>query len=402
MNKIMCFTIHLCILLLFAGCHRHDHAHNHDHEHDHSHDGSEQVFDHDPETGHDAEDVPNAISFSKSMQAKIDFETVLPAMEKFGQLIKTTARIQSSSTDEMNITAKASGIVVFSKNDITEGLAISAGEGLFVISDAGLAENNIGVRFSEAAANYRKAEAEYNRAKLLIKDEIISRKDFQSAETEYETTKTVLDNLSKNFDRNGQKVSSLSAGYVKQVFVENGQYVEEGQNLLIVSKNKNLLLKAEVQTKYASLLPFVSSATIRSMDKSRFYSLEELNGKLLSYGKSVSEDNYLIPLTFRIDNKSGFIPGGLVEMYIRTESDREVMTIPASAVTEEQGLFFVYVQLAPELFERRNVQTGVTDGIRTEIRSGLKPEEQVVSKGAISVKLAQSAGALDPHAGHVH
>jgi RND family efflux transporter, MFP subunit len=398
----MYFTIHLCILLLFAGCHRHDHAHNHDHDHDHSHDGHEHVLDHDHDTESVATENPNAISFSKDMQAKIDFETTLPVMEKFGQLIKTTARIQSSSADEMNITAKTSGIVVFSKNDITEGLAVSAGESLFVISDAGLAENNIGVRFSEAAANFRKAEAEYNRSKLLIEDGIISQKDYQNAQTEYETAKAVSENLSKNFDRNGQKVSSSMSGYIKQVFVENGQYVEEGQNLFIISKNENLLLKAEVQAKYAALLPFVSSATIRSMDKSRFYSLEELNGKLLSYGKSISEDNYLIPLIFRVNNKSGFIPGGLVEMYIRTESDREVMTIPVSAITEEQGLFFVYIQLAPELFEKRNVQTGTTDGIRTEIRSGINKEERIVSKGAISVKLAQSAGILDPHAGHVH
>ena len=398
----MCFTIHLCILFLFAGCHRHDHAHSHDHDHDHSHDGHEHVLDHDHDTESVATENPNAISFSKDMQAKIDFETTLPVMEKFGQLIKTTARIQSSSADEMNITAKASGIVVFSKNDITEGLAVGAGESLFVISDAGLAENNIGVRFSEAAANFRKTEAEYNRAKLLIEDEIISQKDYQNAQTEYETAKAIFENLSKNFDRNGQKVSSSMSGYIKQVFVENGQYVEEGQNLLVISKNENLLLKAEVQAKYATLLPFISSATIRSMDKSRFYSLEELNGKLLSYGKSISEDNYLIPLTFRINNKSGFIPGGLVEMYIRTESDREVMTIPVSAVTEEQGLFFVYIQLAPESFEKRNVQLGTTDGIRTEIRSGINKEERIVSKGAISVKLAQSAGVLDPHAGHVH
>lgn len=392
MTRIMYSMIHLCILLLFVGCHRHDHSHENDHDHDHE----------DESLSIEQRSNPDAILFSQSQQTKIDFETTLPVMEKFGQLIKTTAQIQSSQTDEMNITAKSSGIVVFSNKIIAEGLAVNAGESLFVISDAGLAENNVGVRFAEATAAYQQAEKEYERAKLLIAEKIISQREFQTAQTEYKTTKAIFENLAKNFDRNGQKVSSSMSGFIKQLFVENGQFVEEGQALFTISKNKNLLLKAEIQAKYASLLPFISSATIRAMDKTRFYSLEELNGKLLSYGKSLSEANYMIPLTFSIENKSGFIPGGFVELYIRTESDKDVMTIPSSAVTEEQSLYFVYVQITPESFEKRNVQLGATDGIRTEIRSGLNIEETIVSKGTIAVKLAQAAGALDPHAGHVH
>lgn len=66
------------------------------------------------------------------------------------------------------------------------------------------------------------------------------------------------------------------------------------------------------------------------------------------------------------------------------------------------GNYFVYVQLTPEFFEKREVKIGDTDGVRTAILSGLNESERVVSKGAILVKLAQSTGALDAHAGHVH
>ncbi len=60
------------------------------------------------------------------------------------------------------------------------------------------------------------------------------------------------------------------------------------------------------------------------------------------------------------------------------------------------------MQVTPELFEKREVKTGITDGIKTEILSGLSTHERIVTKGAFLVKLAQSSGALDPHAGHVH
>jgi multidrug efflux pump subunit AcrA (membrane-fusion protein) len=54
------------------------------------------------------------------------------------------------------------------------------------------------------------------------------------------------------------------------------------------------------------------------------------------------------------------------------------------------------------LFEKRLVVPGVTDGRNTRINSGINSGERIVTNGAISLKLAQGTGALDPHAGHVH
>ena len=69
---------------------------------------------------------------------------------------------------------------------------------------------------------------------------------------------------------------------------------------------------------------------------------------------------------------------------------------------EEMGAFFVFVQITPELFEKRPVKKGATDGFRTQIIEGISENERIVSKGAVLVKLAQAAGALDIHSGHVH
>ena len=104
----------------------------------------------------------------------------------------------------------------------------------------------------------------------------------------------------------------------------------------------------------------------------------------------------------QIDKKSGFIQGSLVEIYLKTLTDSQAVTIPNSALMEEQGNYFVFVQETPELFEKRQVKTGVTDGFHREIISGLTPGERIVSKGAMLIKLAQASGALDAHSGHVH
>jgi len=91
-----------------------------------------------------------------------------------------------------------------------------------------------------------------------------------------------------------------------------------------------------------------------------------------------------------------------VELFIKTQTSARALTVPSGAIIEEMGSFFVFAQLTPEVFERRPIKKGVTDGIRTEILEGVKEGERIVSKGATLVKLAQASKALDPHSGHVH
>jgi hypothetical protein len=150
------------------------------------------------------------------------------------------------------------------------------------------------------------------------------------------------------------------------------------------------------------LLSNITSANIRLTNSNRIYSLEELNGRVLSYGKSADVNNPLIPVLFQVNNKAGLLAGSFVELFIKTQTTAQAITVLNEAIIEEMGNYFVFVQLTPELFEKRAVIKGVTDGIRTEITEGIAAGDRVVSKGAILVKLAQSSAALDPHAGHVH
>ena len=112
--------------------------------------------------------------------------------------------------------------------------------------------------------------------------------------------------------------------------------------------------------------------------------------------------NPLIPVTFRIRNSVNLLSGSFVTLFIKSTSEEPCLTVANTGIVEEMGSYFVFVQINPELFEKRPVTLGETDGVRTQVKSGLKEGERVVAKGASMVRLAQSAGALDPHAGHVH
>ena len=365
-----------------------------------------EVFANEHDAIHVAEELvidnPNAITFTKEQSWKVEFATGNPVVEPFGQVIKTTAHVQSAYTDETILTAKTNGIVTFKATNLTEGAKVSSGKTLFHISGEAFVDNNPQVRLNEAKNNFDKAEANFKRNSELAKEKIVSKKVLLEAKNEYENAKINFENLKKNFSTGGQNIVNLKTGFIKQIFVNNQQYVKTGAPLISISQNKKLFLKADVQQKYINALSFITTANIRVLQNKKVYSLEELNGKIVSFGKTVSSDNYMIPVTLQIENRNGIVPGSFLEIFLKTETNTKAVTIPNSALLEEQGNYFVLVQLTPESFEKREVKIGNNDGIRTEILSGIDATDRVVTRGAILVKLASVSSSIDPHAGHVH
>ena len=162
------------------------------------------------------------------------------------------------------------------------------------------------------------------------------------------------------------------------------------------------MVRANVPSRYWKLLADITTATLRITNEDHTYSLEELGGKVVSYGRSVDLSSPMVPVTFEVRNVAGLLPGSMVEMFIHTRGNRQVVTIPTTALIEEMGNWFVYVQLTPEYFEKREVTVGQNDGLRTEITSGLDGTERVVTRGAVLVKITQMSGGLDAKSGHQH
>jgi membrane fusion protein, heavy metal efflux system len=343
-----------------------------------------------------------AIAFTKEQSWKVDFKTVFPSVEKFGKVIKTTAQILPSQNSETLVTAKTNGVVKFHKN-VLEGQNLIPGATLLSISGKGLANDNAEVRFLEAKNNYEAAKANYDRKFALVQKQIVSEKDVEEAKAEFENSKAVFDNLKNNFNANGQLVSSPIKGVVKRVSVANGQYVQAGDVLFSLVSDYKLIVKAEVQQKNFPLLSSISSFNFKSATNNTSYKMEDLNGMLLTYGKNIDEDEgYLIPVNFQIDKDKDILAGSFVDIYIKTTTNNNAVVVPNTALIEEQGTFYVFVQLTPELFEKREIKIGLSDGINTEVLYGIDKSERIVSRGAIIVKLAAVSNSLDPHAGHVH
>ena len=265
-----------------------------------------------------------------------------------------------------------------------------------------MADNNMTVRLQEATTNYTVAKQAYERKKQLAEDKIVSQADLEQARATYESAKAIYENLKNNFSNKGAVVRAPISGYIQRINVGNGGYVNAGQSVVTISQNHDLHLRAEVQPRYYQSLKHIKSVNISIPGSNRTYSLEELGGAIIAYGKATDADCPLVPVTFRIRNTGELLSGSFVTAYIITQSDQAVLAVPNEAIVEEMGSHFVFVHIHNDEYEKRLVTLGSTDGQRTEIKSGLQANETVVTTGASIVRLAQSGTALDPHAGHVH
>lgn len=341
------------------------------------------------------------ITYLKDQSWATEFLSVPVAEVPFQEIIKTTGTILSAPGDETVLTAKSSGTVLFSGNKTIIGSEISTGDKLFTIAASDLTQSNPEVMYLEAKSNFERTKAEFERAQALLPDKIISEKDYLNAKTAFDQAQNTFRVISKNYSATGQNVASPSNGYLKNILVSEGQFVEAGTPLAHISKNKKLLLQAQVSQKYFQKLPEISGANFKMPGHPEIFSTKTMNGRVVSFGKTTSAASPFVPITFEIDNIGQIIPGVVVEVFLKTNAREKSLVVPLEALMEEQGLFFVFVQTGGETFEKREVTLGGTDGQMIVVRSGLKAGERAVSKGAYAIKLASASGELPGH-GHSH
>lgn len=381
--------------------HTHDHSHeghNHEHEgHNHAAEEAHAHEGHSHDHGHEHGSNPDEIILApeKAKAAGVASEVIQP--KPFRQVIKASGEVQAAQGNESTIVANVSGIVSFQRS-VTEGMQVGKGATIMTLSSGKLQDGDPAER---ARIAYEAAKAEYDRASRLVESQIVSQKEFNAIKETYENARIAYEALSKNQTKNGVSVTSPMGGYIKNLLVKEGDYVSVGQPLATVTQNNRLFLRADVSERYYKYLNGITSANFKTPYDNHLYELEALNGKLLSYGKSAGSGSFYVPVTFSFDNKGDIIPGSFVEIYLLSKQMDDAIAIPVEALTEEQGLYFIYIQKCEESYRKQEVKLGATNGKEVQILSGVHPGDKVVVKGAYHVKLASASNALPAHS-HEH
>lgn len=342
------------------------------------------------------------IIYLKEQAWKVEFANAPVEVQPFSEIIRTGGQIMAAPGDEAVVTTQISGIVSFVGKNYVPGSTISLGAPLFTVKNNEVVQSNLGADLKKAEADLATAKKNFERASELIKDKIISEREFLEAQLRYENAQTQLNAVavSKNFNQNRQRITALMGGFLKNILVENGQFVSAGQPLAIISKNKKLLLRADVSQQYFPKLASISSANFKVVGSEQVFNTRQLNGRVLSFGKTALAQSPFVPLTFEIDNVGNFIPGSVVEVFLQASS-QPALVVPVTALLEDQGVFYVYVQTEGESFQKKELKIGASDGLQVQVLSGVREGERVVTKGAYQIKLSTASGTLPAH-GHEH
>lgn len=417
----------ICLIAayLFVGCskkntgsgeHAHEHdqetvAHNHDHNHDHAegehhdcdhdHDhGDSHTHDHDhdhtDDHGHDHEgsENPDEVVFTPEKAAAVGLKTAIIKPLDFKEVIKTSGRIQAAQGDESVLIANVSGVVKLGKLPFLEGTPVGKGQAVLSLSSSNLAEGDVLVRTRSA---YETAKKEYERAEALVESRIVSAKEYEQAKMAYETAKAAYDAIAGSSTGGGVSVSSPISGYIKSIQVSEGEYVAVGQPLATIAQNRRLVLRAEVSEKHYSKLSRIRSANFYTPYDRTVYNLQELNGRVLSYGRSSGDASFYVPVTFEFDNRGTMVPGSYVEVYLQADPLPNVLAVPVSSLVEIQGTYYVFVRLDEECYRKQEVSLGMNDGQFVQILSGLNDGDEVVTKAAYQLRLASVSGVMPAH-----
>ena len=381
--------------------HSHSHEHNHaeehhDHDHDHDHDHGQEAS-HDHSHNHGAKGSSDAIILApaKAQAAGVKVEVIQP--KAFREVLLTSGHVDAAQNAESVVVANVAGVVSFTR-DILPGMSIAKNASILRIAADRMPEGDPAQR---ARIAYETAKTEFDRASRLVANQIISQREFNLLKEKYENARLAYQAIAKNQTQNGVSVTAPMGGFIKNVLVKEGDYVEVGQALATVAQNNRLFLHAEVSERYFSSLKHVTTANFKTPYDNQIYELSQLNGKLLSYGKTSDEASYYVPVTFSFDNKVDIVPGSFVEIYLLSQEKPNTLALPAEALTEEQGLYFVYLQQCSESYKKQEVTLGASNGKEVEILSGIKPGDKVVVQGAYHVKLASASNALPAHS-HTH
>lgn len=354
------------IALALTAC-AHDHTDNHGEAtaEAHDHDGAE------------------LIELDDHQAERFGVKTDTVEAREFATVVRCSAVIERSASDAATATAPLGGSVRLAPG-ISVGARVERGSLIATVNPAAVSGGDSN-RAAKAALDA--ARREVDRLKPLVDERLATVAEYNAALAALQSAEAAYSPAAGS-----GRVVAPRAGVVTALDVADGGYVQPGQAVASIAASNRLTLHAEVPAANAAALASITDARIGD------FTLSEHEGRR----EGVSSENGYACIYFSFANDGSRVPGSGVEAYLLGAMRPGVISVPLSAVCEQQGEHFVYRRHSPGHYEKLPVEIATSDGRRVEITSGLKGGEVIVSEGAMTVHLAESSGAVPEGHSHSH
>lgn len=307
----------------------------------------------------------------KKEEKKLPVEVAVAKKGSISSWIITTATLEADA--QVTVVSETTGVV--DRISVEEGIAVSEGQTLAVLSD-----RQKQVTLQTASIRLQNANVELKRKQTSYDQKIISQADYDKARYEQEVAES--EKKAAEVDISRLTIQAPFSGIVTERFIEKGQNIIIGTQLFTLVDREPLEAKIYlperevfgIQTKQKVSLALNAQKTI------------SFEGHIKQINPSVDPKSGTVKVTVEINKAPDEVrPGSFVDVRLVTQHHENALLIPKKALIEEAGEQYVFL-INNGAALRRSVRIGFMDDENAEVLSGLAAGNSVVVAGQGSLR----------------
>ncbi len=231
-------------------------------------------------------------------------------------------------------------------------------------------------QYLQAEATYQNTLGVYNRAKLLLEQNLISEQDFDNAKTNMEVAKENLEASRTRLDYAG--ITAPFSGFITRRYLDPGVLVTSANATLFTLVDLNTIkvivnvLEEDVPAITDGLKAIVTVDALPG---------REFTGAVARMSEAIDLDTRTMPVEIDISNKDHVLkPGMFATASIIISSKDNALTVPTQALLKDAKGYYV-LSADKGVARRLDVTPGSEQQSRTEIVSGISETDSIITTG---------------------
>ncbi len=330
--------------------------------------------------------------FSKSRDKPVVYATAESFLADIVK--KTVATGQLVPRKEIEIKSQVSGVLeavyVVAGQKVNKGDLIAKIEIIPNMQVLSSAESQL----ERAKINFANATKELERQKNLFSQKLISDVEFTKYRLEYDLQREAVEGAQNNMElikegasKKAGKVSNLIKatveGMVLNVPVKQGAFImaysdfKDGTTIASIANMSDMIFEGKVDESEVGKLKEGMNLvlSVGAIGSEKFNAaLEYISPKGVADQGTIK---FEIRAAVKLSDNNFLRAGYSANADIVLGEKKQVLAINEGNLITENKQTFVEVMTAPQVFERRTVATGISDGINVEILSGLQAGQSI-------------------------
>jgi len=290
-------------------------------------------------------------TLDKSLFKSKEFKLDKISETDFHEIIQTNGIIDVPPYNKASISCFYGGKI--KELNILVGEKVTKGQVLFTLENPIFVEMQ--QEYLEAKGLINFLQSDYERQKNLSEDNVVSKKNFIKAESDYMVTKVRMESLAKkllliNINPNDLTISKIQSvisitspidGFITQVNISKGSFLDPAQNVISIVNTNSLQLQLNVFEKDISKLEIGKKIKFNIQDDKS----KEFDSEIHLINKSVNTTDRTIGVYGNLLDKKVvnlISPGMYIEAKIYTASSRKP-SLPKNAVIKVENKNYILV-----------------------------------------------------------